>query len=234
MLTVTFAAAGLFAIVFAIPPEWGAPLLNYGIRLTIPLAVVGIVYGRGYVRAFAIGAAAYLGLPMLFQEQSGQVYNTIFNSLTVDLGPNDRIPVLTRLLMAGLSGLIGVGARWCSLPASGAGVESRPAPAGEPVLASERPEARERLPAWLVPVFTLLLLVGGMIGWLGIESGRWAQNPFFATTTPPPGFFPATTAPAVWSTPIQIYPGQAIPETEKSEDESNSGQLPSGPPAGVP
>lgn len=78
--------------------------------------------------------------------------------------------------MAGVSGLLALSVRYISLSRP---PMAAPAPAAEPEGTKPSPaeEPRERLPYWLVPVASWLLLVGAMIGWLQIESGAWLAQP---------------------------------------------------------
>jgi hypothetical protein len=217
MLAVTLVAAGLFGVVFALPATTGTTVLTYANRLLVPLLIAGVVYGRGYSRAFAIGGLTWFGLPLVSQDDLTQMYNTAFTMGMTSVEP-DRVPHLVRMLMAGVSGLLAVGVRFVSLPG--------PVPAPAPAAATEsaKPlspeETRERLPAWIIPMATMLLLVGAMVGWLKLEPEVW--NPTMAA---PPGFFPtgATVGTGVFQPPtmpgVVVEPDPAVNPRVDAVDE---------------
>jgi len=66
MLLATAAMAALCCIFFVLPPQVGATVLLLAICLLMPATLAALVYGRGWLRAFAVGATPPLAIVFLW------------------------------------------------------------------------------------------------------------------------------------------------------------------------
>jgi hypothetical protein len=114
--------AGAVSMVCFVVPDWFAfyVLMLVGL-ITPPALVSGIVYGRGYVRAFAIGALisatwlfTYISYDIPYRLLSGDTVNVVIFSYVKDL-TRFKIGFAIHCLMTTLSGLTAVGVRWMCL-----------------------------------------------------------------------------------------------------------------------
>ena len=120
-LLMTFSvAAVLCCIFFTLPPILAIPLLGLVWLLVPPALIAGIVYGRGYGRAFSIGCMATGGIfPVMwlyacvaFVSALGNVNELIADSTT---SVYVKLTFGATCLLMGLSGLTSMTVRWLSL-----------------------------------------------------------------------------------------------------------------------
>ena len=119
MMAAMLVAAVLCCVFFSLPGWLAIAVLGFFWLLAPPALIAGIVYGRGYGRAFSIGCVSAGGcMPFLW------MYSVIIVGIGgADLGVslNDEsaagIKIAFGLLfvLAGLSGLTSMGVRWMSL-----------------------------------------------------------------------------------------------------------------------
>ncbi|MEK6238831.1 MAG: hypothetical protein N2C14_29300, partial [Planctomycetales bacterium] len=85
----TAAAAGLFAILFALPGAVGCLLLLLLTVLSVPVMIAGCVYSQGYGRAFAVGGLTWLAATIWIFDSSFNYESFTSQSLaTLNLHPS--------------------------------------------------------------------------------------------------------------------------------------------------
>jgi hypothetical protein len=113
---VAVVCGGLFA-----PWEWLQDFTAYYLGITVPMAViVALIYSRGYLRTFWIGAAFPTGLLFLYLATETDLPKS-FKALTLDVVEyNDPyltnltrgLAILVATLVVVTTGLIAMGVRW--------------------------------------------------------------------------------------------------------------------------
>jgi hypothetical protein len=184
------------AVLFTKPSDVaGVELLAIGLLLPAGLSG-GIVYGKGYTRAFCIGALFpagaifYLCTLEFTNVLVAQAWNFNANSFGFQCLFGGG------WLAAVISGCLCVGIRWLALGSAAADGSTR----------------RHRWgTAIFVLVLALLILSGPIVGRIGYSLGWWSPD-----TPPPPGLFslPPTTAP--YSSTGYYAPSTAYPSTPPS------------------
>jgi len=119
LFAVVSVAALICCVFFALPGWLSLTVLGLLAFLAPPVFIAGIVYGRGYGRAFCIGCVcAGGGLPLIY-EYAGMCGLEI---VLVDFEATDNDRVLSMQIafgvvsvLIGLSGLAAVGVRWLCL-----------------------------------------------------------------------------------------------------------------------
>jgi hypothetical protein len=218
LLLLPVIAGCAMAVLFTKPFNVAAKEL-YIIAFLLPAILTGgIVYGKGYTRAFCIGALFPAGMLFLYSTMQftdvlfGQVqdYNTFFTLQCLFGGS---------WLAAVVSGCMCMGIRW---------------------LAQEAVGSRRRR-GWgrtiLVLLLVLLILSGPIVGRIGISLGWWKAetpspitysqpNPYGAPvpyTAPTTGYYPSPYSPN--AAPVTQYPNPTSPNLQPAPagaDGSNS------------
>ena len=143
MFIVTTIVAVLCSGLFS-PWEWVRNLTLLYLFVTVPMvAVVGIIYSRGYARTFWIGAV-FPAAVFILCAVSDSDPSKMFKSIVPDFGdPNDPdvtrfqlgLSILIALLVVVFHGLTAMGVRW--MVESSTRTRKPRAPVGEPPLLAE-------------------------------------------------------------------------------------------------
>lgn len=122
-IVVTLAAV-LCAVLFALPDGIGLIVLGLSTLSVTPACIAGVVYGRGKIRAFAIGclttgwwisfATFYYGIIVMFEGDWQELFSAINSA---DEGTIFyKIGWAVIMAWVGFSGLVSVGVRWLVRP----------------------------------------------------------------------------------------------------------------------
>lgn len=126
MAAVTVTAV-MCCIFFALPGFLAVPILGVFWLLTPPALIAGLVYGRGYGRAFAIGCISAGGcMPLLWLYSSFSVAGLAaaefddMSAIVADDGTTKAVRIACGVIfvVVGISGLTSMGVRWLSLKMS--------------------------------------------------------------------------------------------------------------------
>ncbi|MDP6556227.1 MAG: hypothetical protein QGG71_16280 [Pirellulaceae bacterium] len=134
MLTTISVAAVFCCIFFTLPSIVAIPLLGLIWMLAPPALIAGIVYGRGYGRAFSIGCVATGGVLPIIWLYSTMAFAGAFADLT-SLTVDKETAIYVKLsfgatfVLMGMSGLTSMAVRWLSLRLA----EQQPGPAPAPI-----------------------------------------------------------------------------------------------------
>jgi hypothetical protein len=118
LMAATLVAAILCCIFFTLPGWLAIVVLGFFWMLAPPALIAGIVYGRGYGRAFSIGCVSAGGcMPVLWLYSLAIVADGSGLSLSMDDESAAGMKIAFGLLfmLAGLSGLTSMIVRWASL-----------------------------------------------------------------------------------------------------------------------
>jgi len=124
-------AAVLCCIFFTLPAILVIPLLVLMWMMIPPALIAGIVYGRGYGRAFSIGCIACGGIfPVMWIYASMTMASLVtdWSNITIDneVGIYLKVAFGASCILMGLSGLSSMTVRWLSLKFSPAAVQAMP------------------------------------------------------------------------------------------------------------
>lgn len=124
LLTTILVAAILCCVFFTLPALAAIAILGMLWLLAPPAIIAGIVYGRGYGRAFCIGCVSTGGIiPVAWMYASMMLFSVIseLNSLAVDAETAMylKLGFAATMVLMGLSGLIAMAVRYASIRLAG-------------------------------------------------------------------------------------------------------------------
>lgn len=135
LFVVVSVAAVLCCAFFALPGWLSLIVLGTLFSLVPPALIAGIVYGRGYGRAFSIGGISAGGcLPFIYLYYSfafSMSYINGFDDLDDESVLGIRVVFAVILFLVCLGGLAAISVRWLSLRANRKAGKHRPASPGD-------------------------------------------------------------------------------------------------------
>ena len=119
LMAAVLVTALLCGVFFALPGWLSVLVLLFFWAMAPPALITGIVYGRGYGRAFSIGCVSTGGCVPLIWIYGSMIAVSLLGEGSIDLDDETtataKIAFGVLFVLVGLSGLIGMAVRWLSL-----------------------------------------------------------------------------------------------------------------------